>query len=301
MARDEQQRTVIAQIRKIRRESRVERGIGFDSRDHLQERVDHCVARDDNFFVGDPLPQQVRARVLGRREMQIAESCGERSIRFFRPGRAQIAGAQTRLHMAYRNPSVKSGQSRRQSGRRIAVNEDPIRSQLGDDTLHAFENCDRDVGQRLPGAHQIEIDVGRDRKEVQHLIQHLSMLRGHADSCIDPGSVLQRLHQRRHLDRFGTGADDEQDGGEWFVLPGRRRHCYGALGGWGVSCKRSARSFSKSDGVSIVTIVQMVSLSIARSPWIRRLRTAHNRSPRNFSVRGAHSFRNVHCRLADQF
>ncbi len=41
----------------------------------------------------------------------------------------------------------------------------------------------------------------------QDPIEHLAMLRGDADLCLEPGIRRQRKRKRSHLDRFGTRAE----------------------------------------------------------------------------------------------
>ncbi|MNR55268.1 hypothetical protein D3C85_1756010 [compost metagenome] len=42
----------------------------------------------------------------------------------------------------------------------------------------------------------------------QHLVQHFTMLPGHADDILDQRFVLQRSNQRRHFDGFRARPED---------------------------------------------------------------------------------------------
>ncbi len=73
-------------------------------------------------------------------------------------------------------------------------------------------------GQRLSRLHQIQIEIRHNAKHGKHLIQHLPVLRGHANKRFQVGSLLQRLHQRAKLDSFGPRAENDQNAGrDWAV------------------------------------------------------------------------------------
>ena len=58
--------------------------------------------------------------------------------------------------------------------------------------------------ERLVRLHQIQIRVRHDAEDFEHLIEHLPMLAGDANMTAQIGLLLQREHDRGHLDRFGA-------------------------------------------------------------------------------------------------
>ena len=66
------------------------------------------------------------------------------------------------------------------------------------------------MGEILVIAHHIQVEVGRNREQVQHLVQHASMLGGDADSRLNAGGISQGLDDRRHLDGFRPGSKNTQ-------------------------------------------------------------------------------------------
>lgn len=64
---------------------------------------------------------------------------------------------------------------------------------------------------RLVGLHQVQIVVGNDPGDCQHLIEHLAVLRRNADDRHEARIVLQCRDHRKQLDRFGTGPEHDED------------------------------------------------------------------------------------------
>ena len=92
------------------------------------------------------------------------------------------------------------------------MNEDDIGLARGEDRFHAAQNAGRDLREALVGAHDIEIEVGRDRKQFEQVVEHLAVLRGDADDRLDLRTARgERFDHRRHLDRIGPGPEDRHD------------------------------------------------------------------------------------------
>src|SRR5690606_6424875 len=126
--------------------------------------------------------------------------------------------------------------------------------------------------ERLVRLHRVKINVGCDAGDVEHLVEHIAMLRGHAHTHVD-ALAAQRVNDRKHFDRFRTSPENSHDykmlctahvvkyglsakacdtlklagGHEKFRLGSRslqrylasRVYCHGRLGGLGASiaCK----------------------------------------------------------------
>ena len=76
---------------------------------------------------------------------------------------------------------------------RVAVHENGIGLPIVEDLADGLQDARRQIAERLAFAHQIEIVVGRDIEQVQHLIEHLPMLCGDAYFRVDVRLVGQRF------------------------------------------------------------------------------------------------------------
>ncbi len=129
--------------------------------------------------------------MLGRGEMQAGDHAGQAAIHLFWPGRVDVAGAQARFHMANRYPLVIRGEAGRKGRGSIAVNENDIRAPLAQHAAHACQYLRGDIGKVLARGHQVQVEIGGERKQAQHLVQHLPVLGGHADLDVDIGRFGQ--------------------------------------------------------------------------------------------------------------
>ena len=53
--------------------------------------------------------------------------------------------------------------------------------------------------------------VGPEIEQVHHLVKHLAMLAGGADTAVETRIAPKRMEQRKQLDRFGTRAEHRQN------------------------------------------------------------------------------------------
>ena len=74
---------------------------------------------------------------------------------------------------------------------------------------HPGQHPTGDVRQVLSGLHEVQVYVRGDLKQLQHLIQHLSVLRGDADDGLQRRCGLQRMNERRHFDGLRTSPKDD--------------------------------------------------------------------------------------------
>ena len=93
--------------------------------------VDHRVAGDEHLLLGNGLQEQVRRTPRGRAEVERREPGNETPIGFLRKGRPIVAGAQTRFDVRDRDALVERGQRATERGRRISLDEHPVRSDRG--------------------------------------------------------------------------------------------------------------------------------------------------------------------------
>jgi hypothetical protein len=130
------------------------------------------------------------------------------AIAFLGPGGAQVVRAQSGFDVTDLHPVVKGGQRRSQGGGGIAMHERVVGPVAVENTAQAQHRARRDVGEILPRPHDVEIEVGTDAEKLETLVEHLPVLRGHADPGIEAGVCIQRRDHGRHLDCLGTRADD---------------------------------------------------------------------------------------------
>src|ERR1700739_1377649 len=85
MSRDENHSPVVVQERKVRRNAAAQDLVGTQLLDYLQQGVDYRVTRKDNARRIGAFAQQVAARLLGRREVQVRDPVGYSAVHLLRP------------------------------------------------------------------------------------------------------------------------------------------------------------------------------------------------------------------------
>ena len=70
------------------------------------------------------------------------------------------------------------------------------------------EDSRRDLREGLILRHDVEIVVGNDLKKLEQIVEHATVLRGHADAMDDIGVRLQRVDDRGHFDRVRARAEN---------------------------------------------------------------------------------------------
>jgi hypothetical protein len=89
----------------------------------------------------------------------------------------------------------------------VAMHEHAVWAHLVE---HGIDRRKGPAGQPVQGlvaGHQTEVVVRLYAEQLQHLIQHLPMLAGHADNGCREAALPQRLDHRRHL--YGLGSRPE--------------------------------------------------------------------------------------------
>jgi len=83
---------------------------------------------------------------------------------------------------------------------------------LGDKNApHAAQYGRRQVNQILFRPHQRQIMIRRQLKEIENLGHHIAVLTGDTEDRAYRPSGSQRLGNRRHLDRFWPGSENDQN------------------------------------------------------------------------------------------
>ena len=97
-------------------------------------------------------------------------------------------------------------------GRRVAVDKHKIGAFLLEYLIDAKHGARSDVEKRLTRRHDIEVIVGHDAEEMQHLIEHLAVLCRDKRPRFDFVRMTHELpDDGRHLDRLGTCTKNRHD------------------------------------------------------------------------------------------
>ena len=90
------------------------------------------------------------------------------------------------------------------------MHQNAIGLEVGKHRFQPLQDGGSDIGQILAWFHDVEVIFWRDFKQIKHLIQHLSVLAGHADSDINITGSLEGLDDWRHLNRLWSGTKYDQ-------------------------------------------------------------------------------------------
>ena len=92
------------------------------------------------------------------------------------------------------------------------MNENDVRGALLKRFLDIKHHFARNVKERLPRTHNIQIKIGNNGEYPQHLIQHTSMLPGHAHDHIELiPTGFKLVYKRAHFYCLRTRSEDEHD------------------------------------------------------------------------------------------
>ena len=176
------------------------------------QRVDHGVPGHVDGAGIDALAHQRLGRRPGGREVLIRDRRDDPPVDLLGPGLEDIAGAQPGLHMTDRHLVIVGGERARHRRRRIALDHHAIRPLVTDHVVQSRQRARSQPIQGLPMPHQIEVDVGNDACDLQHLIQQAAVLGGGAGADADTGRRVQRADDGKELEGFGTRPEDDQNG-----------------------------------------------------------------------------------------
>ncbi len=141
--------------------------------------------------------------------MQAGHRADDLAVNLLGPGVIDIPRTQPRLDVIDRHLAVIGRQRAAHRRRRIALDDNA----RGRDLVHHLAQAREQRGgqriQALVGLHHVEIELGHDPGNIEHLIEQASMLRRNADPAIEPRIGLQRGDDREQLDGFRAGAEDD--------------------------------------------------------------------------------------------
>ncbi len=201
----------------------------------------------DRHPVNDLLAGEVLPVALGRGEMQRRNLPDQAAVDLLWEGGIFIVGAQPGLDVADRDLMVKRRERACKGGRGVAVHQHNFGLGFQQDVVQPAQRFFGDGGKRLALLHNIEVKIRFNLKNIQHLVEHFPVLRGHADNGFGVFAACQLVHQRGHFNRFRAGAEN----GHYFNLlhvpvPFRQHRGRAARGCRGYKWRRQAPTVRQS-------------------------------------------------------
>jgi hypothetical protein len=92
---------------------------------------------------------------------------------------------------------MEGGDGRRQHGRGVAFDDDPIGFLQAEHPIDALQHTSRDAAERLVLGHDPEVVVGGDPESGQNVVDQRAVLRGEADLRLDGWPSLPQGQDHR--------------------------------------------------------------------------------------------------------
>ena len=143
--------------------------------------------------------------------MKRGNATHQATVHLLGEGRVFIVSAQSRLHVAHGDLTVKRRQGAYKGGGGITVDQHQIGLGCGQNALHPGQRLGGDGEQALAGLHNIQIVIRLQAKDVQHAVQHLPVLGGNGAEAFKRLLPGQLPHQGDHFDGLGPGAEHRKD------------------------------------------------------------------------------------------
>ena len=154
------------------------------------------------------MPSRIKwSRGDGWREVHLREARGEFAVHLFGKRPVAVAGPQTGLNVPEWNPVIVARERGGENGRRISYCQNKIRTFLGQAIVKRGQRLGGQLRQRLTGAHQTQVAIGRQVKIGKRLLKKFLMLAGAYDPAREPRSrPSETVDDRGHLDGLRAGA-----------------------------------------------------------------------------------------------
>jgi hypothetical protein len=169
-----------------------------------EERIDAGIADEADSSVRDALGEQVRLCPPGRGEMELGDGGGQDPIHLLGIRRGPIPAPQPGLYVGDSHLPMEGRERSGEAGRRVALDDHPVRAARVEDAVHACQGSRRDVGERLVRAHDLQIVIHADPKERHHLGHHFPVLSREANLNLRIWASPEIVHEGRELDRLGA-------------------------------------------------------------------------------------------------
>src|SRR5687767_5911595 len=103
--------------------------------------------------------------------------------------------------MGDRDGALEGGKSAGQRRYGVALNDDPVRLFVLEDATERCHGAGEEAVQRLVARHEAKVDIDRNSEEAKWLVEQFAMLAGDTQTRGHCVTGLERLKDRRHLDR----------------------------------------------------------------------------------------------------
>ena len=88
------------------------------------------------------------------------------------------------------------------------MDEHDVRLCLFEHLIQTVQALLGDGRQRLTRLHDVQVIIRLNIENIKHLIEHLTVLRGNTYNGFGVFILLERVHQRRHLNGLRAGAEN---------------------------------------------------------------------------------------------
>lgn len=150
-----------------------------------------------------------------RRSALAAVSVGDRRdhapVHLFRPGMVNIARSQPGLDMGDRTLAVIGRKRRRHRRHRVALHDHAIDGRLIENVADPRQQPGGQPIEALVRLHQVQIMIGPNANDAEHLIQKPPMLPRHAGRDMHARTTRQRMHHRKQFDGLRPRAENHQN------------------------------------------------------------------------------------------
>ena len=176
------------------------------------EGIDHRIPRHIDIVFLDVFLQEIGFGIGRRCKMEICDGRRQFPVHLFWERRILVAGAESCLHMAYRDLLVESSQRSYKGRSGIPMDQDQIRLCLFQDFLQTHQGTAGHIIQSLACGHDVQIIIRFDLEQIQHLIQHFPVLGRHRNDGFQHIRILFHFqYQRAHLNGFRPGTENRHD------------------------------------------------------------------------------------------
>ena len=190
--------------------TRVKTRIALYLRRHPMQGIDDGVARHCDVACIDILLQKILAAQRCGREIVSGYTPRYLAVYLFRPRTVNVVCTETCLNMCHGYLAVERGECGGSACRGVAMHEKYVGAALLEHIAHTEQHTRGDVVEVLSLLHYVEVEVGFYVEEFQNLIEHLTVLARNADDCLKLfAALLERFHQRSHLDGLRAGSEHE--------------------------------------------------------------------------------------------
>ena len=156
-----------------------------------EQCVDDGVAGQEDPAVRHVLGHEGPGGAARRHEVRVGDEVHHAPVHFLGERVLEVAGAQAGLDVADAHATVEGGDRGAHRRRRVALDEQPVGLLAGEDRVDSGEHARREGVHRLVGTHEVEVDVGLQGEEREHLVEHLAVLRGGAEDRLAPGLLAE--------------------------------------------------------------------------------------------------------------